>query len=98
MADEIDWSSVGPPSPPTQMSKLPGWATGMALGQVMGEGFIEEEAWVDFIGGDEKMAEGVTAMFQHFMSQLMSSLGSSADFLKEMDDDEDNPAKGLLPT
>jgi len=101
MAEGINWSEVTPPNPPTTMSKIPAWATGMAIGEVLGEGFIEDEAWAGFLGGDagvsEEMAEGVTAMFQNLMSQVMSTLGSSTDFLDEMDDEE-NPAAGLVPT
>jgi hypothetical protein len=96
MADAIDLSSISPPSPPLQASKLPGWAAGMALGQLMGEGFIEAGgAWAEFVGDSEEMVEGVSTMFQNLMCQVMSSVGKSADYMK-MDDDEDNPAKSLL--
>jgi hypothetical protein len=98
MAEAVEGAAISPPSPPIQASKLPGWATGMALGQVMAEQFVEKNsAWGELAGSFEGGAEAVTAVFQHLMCQVMSTMGKSTDYLEEMDD-EDNPAKGLLPT
>jgi hypothetical protein len=97
MAEGIEGTTINPPNPPTEVSKLPAWATGMAVGELMAEQFIEtNDAWAEFVGGDEEMAEGVAAVFQHLMSNVMQSIQDSTDYLEEMDDEE-NPAANLLP-
>jgi hypothetical protein len=79
------------------MSKLPAWATGMALGEALAEQFIEQDDfWAEMANGSEYGTEGVTCLWQNLMKEVMMTMSKSTDFLEEIDD-EDNPAKGLLP-
>lgn len=80
--------------PPLSVSEIPGWAAGMALGDVLAADFIANDpAWTAALEKMGMTEEQLGDLLGGIFANLFKEMGKSADFLKELDDEEKSPAE-----
>ena len=95
MADAVDPNGGGAdkadsaPNPPTDPNKFPIWCMTQAMGETMAESFLEDPEWVDAMNKAEMTEEDFIAFWQGMMDQLYKEVGKSADWLKELNEEDE---------
>lgn len=87
-AGSINQSSITPP-PSGKMSDVSAWALSIGLGSSLADSLLEK--CPELASSEEDKAK-LSSLMQGMMNQVTKSLGNAADFLKELDDDEDKCA------